>query len=371
MSERDKLLARMRQRHAELESQMADPELYQDPERYREVVQAHAELTPLVTADDALRALQAEAADVEAMMEASRDDHEMLELVRAERSALEAKIAAQAAAVDALLVPEDPDARRNVILEIRQAAGGEESALFARDLWDMYSHYADAQGYEVDLVEVSETELGGLRELVAMIQGRGAYSRLRFESGVHRIQRVPRTEASGRIHTSTTTVAIMPEADEVEIEIDPNDLRIDTYRASGAGGQHVNKTSSAIRITHLPTGMVVTCQDERSQHRNRDRALAVLRARLLEQQTLSQEQQQASERRDLVGTGDRSERIRTYNVHQNRVTDHRIGLTVYKLDQVLGGDLDLLIEPLLHAARGDALAAENLDGAFDAAADDD
>ena len=236
-------------------------------------------------------------------------------------------------------------------MEIRSGAGGEEAALFAQELYRMYESYADICGYQTEVVDISETELGGLKEIVFMISGRGAYSRLKYEMGVHRVQRVPVTESGGRIHTSTCTVAVMPEIDDVDIEINPADLQIDTYRASGAGGQHVNKTSSAIRITHLPTGLVVTCQDQRSQHKNKDRAMSVLRSRLYEMEQEKQDQAISAERRAQVGTGDRSERIRTYNYHQSRVTDHRINLTLYKLEDILAGELDLLVEPLIEFDR--------------------
>ncbi|MDI9470378.1 MAG: peptide chain release factor 1 [Bacillota bacterium] len=358
MNHRDDLAQSLITRQEELEAQLADPGLYEDQARYRAVVREHAALEPAVTAIREYRALQGRLEEARALLEESSelgDEPELEELLRDEVEQLEAELEASLGDLDDKLIPPDPSDLRDVVLEIRAAAGGDESALFARDLWDMYSRYCESRGFEIDLVEVNESELGGLRELVAVISGQAVYGRLRFESGAHRVQRVPRTESQGRIHTSTATVAVLPEVDEVELEIDPNDLRVDTYRASGAGGQHVNKTSSAIRVTHLPTGIVVTCQDERSQHRNRDKAMAVLRARLLEQEETRRDAALASERRSLVGTGDRSERIRTYNVGQNRVTDHRIGLTLYRLDQVLAGDLDLVIDPLIRAARGQEL----------------
>jgi len=245
------------------------------------------------------------------------------------------------------MLPSDPRDKRNVIIEIRAGAGGEEAALFAAELYNMYTLYAAAHNFRVELIDVNETDLGGYKQIVFALAGQKVFSRLKFESGVHRVQRVPETESGGRIHTSTVTVAVMPEVDEVEVEIRPEDLQIDTYRASGAGGQHVNKTSSAIRITHLPTGTVVTCQDQRSQFQNKERALAVLRAILLDQEEAARAGSIADERRSQIGTGDRSERIRTYNYPQSRVTDHRIGLTLYRLDDVLAGQLDLLVEPLM------------------------
>ena len=261
-----------------------------------------------------------------------------------------------------LLLPKDPNDDRNVIVEIRGGAGGEEAALFAHSLFRMYSMYAESKHFKCEVLNANETELGGVKEISFSIEGEGAYSRLKYESGVHRVQRVPETETQGRIHTSTVTVAVLPEAEDVEIEINPADLQIDTYRASGAGGQHVNKTESAIRITHLPTGLIVECQDERSQYKNKDKAMKILRSRLYEAKQREQEEQIASERRMQVGTGDRSERIRTYNYPQGRVTDHRIGLTLYRLEAILNGDLDELVDALSTAdqtAKLKAAAEEN------------
>ena len=249
------------------------------------------------------------------------------------------------------MLPRDPNDEKNVIVEIRGGAGGEEAALFSAVLFRMYSMYAERHGWQTELLNVNETELGGYKEISFMISGDGAYSRLKYESGVHRVQRVPETETQGRVHTSTATVAVLPEVDDVEIEINPKDLQIDTFRSSGAGGQHINKTSSAIRITHLPTGMVVECQDERSQFKNKDKAMRVLRSRLYEIEQAKQDAQVAADRRSQVGTGDRSERIRTYNYPQGRVTDHRIGLTLYRLDDILNGDLDEVIDALVAADR--------------------
>ncbi|HAA35473.1 MAG TPA: peptide chain release factor 1, partial [Gammaproteobacteria bacterium] len=257
-----------------------------------------------------------------------------------------------------LLIPKDPNDQRNIFLEVRAGTGGDEAALFAGDLFRMYTLYAEKRGWQVEIMSQSGGEHGGYKEVISRVAGRGAYSRLKFESGAHRVQRVPETEAQGRIHTSACTVAVMPEADEIDdVEINPADLKIDTYRASGAGGQHVNKTDSAVRLTHLPTGVVVECQDERSQHKNKARAMSILRSRLLEAKISEQKTEEAQNRRNLVGSGDRSERIRTYNFPQGRVTDHRINLTLYKLEEVLGGDLEQVIEPLVAEHQADELAA--------------
>ena len=258
-----------------------------------------------------------------------------------------------------LLLPKDPNDYKNVIVEIRGGAGGEEAALFAGSLFRMYSMYAERKGWKTEIMNENPTELGGYKEISFMIEGEGAYSRLKFESGVHRVQRVPETESQGRVHTSTVTVAVLPEAEEVEFTLDPADLQIDVFRSSGAGGQKVNKTSSAIRVTYLPTGMVVECQDERSQYKNKDKALKVLRSRLLEEKTAKQNAEIAGERRSLVGTGDRSERIRTYNFPQGRVSDHRIGLTLYKIEAIMNGDLDEIIDALVTADTAEKLKAED------------
>ena len=272
-----------------------------------------------------------------------------------EMSAAKSEIESISEELKILLLPRDPHDDRSVIVEIRGGAGGEEAALFAYNLYRMYNMYAEKRGWKTEIVSLNETELGGFKEVSFTIDGDGAYSRLKFESGVHRVQRVPETETQGRIHTSTATVAVLPEADEVELEIDPKDLKIDTFRSSGAGGQHINKTSSAIRVTHLPTGTVVECQDERSQYKNKDKALRVLRARLLDAKVAAQNAEIAANRKSQVGTGDRSERIRTYNYPQLRVTDHRIGLTIYRLFDVLNGDLDEIIDALIAADRAEKL----------------
>ncbi|HID15293.1 MAG TPA: peptide chain release factor 1, partial [Candidatus Atribacteria bacterium] len=282
-------------------------------------------------------------------------DPEMKELIKEEIKLLQDKIEKIEYKLKVLLIPKDPNDEKGVIIEIRSGTGGEEAALFAGDLFRMYSKYVEKKGWKLDIVEANSTELGGFKEVVFMVEGKGAFSRLKYESGVHRVQRVPETEAGGRIHTSAATVAVLPEAEDVEIEINPEDLRIDVYRSMGHGGQSVNTTDSAVRITHLPTGIVVTCQDEKSQLKNRAKALKVLKARLLDMEREKQERERRDLRRVQIGSGDRSERIRTYNFPQNRVTDHRIGLTLYKLDSILEGDLDELIEPLIASDTAEKL----------------
>ncbi|GAB4348339.1 MAG: peptide chain release factor 1 [Immundisolibacter sp.] len=342
------------ERHQELNALLAEPELAADGQRYAALAREHAELTPIATGYQ--RYLDTRAALAEARALADGDDADLRELARQELPELEQRLADGEAELLRLLLPADPDDRRNIFLEIRAGTGGDEAALFAGDLLRMYLRYAEAHGWQCDIVSASEGEHGGYKEVIVRIAGRGVYARLKFESGGHRVQRVPATEAQGRIHTSACTVAVLPEVDEIDsVDLNPADLRIDTYRASGAGGQHVNKTDSAIRITHLPTGTVVECQDERSQHKNRARALSLLKARLLEAERSRQEAAEAATRRSLVGSGDRSERIRTYNFPQGRVTDHRINLTLYKIDQVMAGELDLLIEPLRHEHEAEQL----------------
>lgn len=341
-------------RYEELNLLLSDPTVLSDQDRYRRLIQEHSSLLPLVNAFEDYRQLTAAASEHRDLLYTS-DDHEFRELVREELTSIETRLEARERELRNLLTPKDPNDDRNVIMEIRAGAGGEEAALFAAVLYRMYSQYAENQGWRTELVDMNETEIGGFREIVFMIEGQGAFSRFKYESGVHRVQRVPVTESGGRIHTSTVTVAVLPEAQAVDIEINPNDLEIDTYRASGAGGQHVNKTDSAIRITHKPTGIVVTCQDQRSQYKNKDRAMVVLRSRILEREQSRQSGEIASNRRSQVGTGDRSERIRTYNYQQGRVTDHRIGLTLYRLETILNGDIDELLNALVTADRANAL----------------
>jgi len=328
-----------------------------EQERFVALSREFAELDPIVEVIRDLRSAEAELAQTDELLAAPDTDPEMAELARAEQAELRERIAALQSALQIKLLPKDAADARSVILEVRAGTGGDEAALFAGDLFRMYQRYAEAQGWSVQVLSASESEAGGYREIVASISGKGVYARMKFESGVHRVQRVPETESGGRIHTSAATVAVLPEAEDIDIEIRNEDLRIDTMRASGAGGQHVNTTDSAVRITHLPTGIVVT-SSEKSQHQNRARAMQVLRARLFDEERQRAEQERAAERKDQVGSGDRSQRIRTYNFPQGRVTDHRIGLTVHKLQQVLAGDgLDEIIDALITDHQTRQLAA--------------
>ena len=349
-------LEAVRDRHEELEGLLAEPEVINDQNRYRDLSQEYARIDPVVKTYDAYRRAHE---DLLAAEEMSHDpEPEIRELGDEER-----KVAAQRCEnleieLQKHLVPSDPNDGRNTYLEIRAGTGGDEAALFSGDLFRMYSRYAERQGWQVEIMSQSDGEHGGFKEIICRIVGRGVYSRLKFESGAHRVQRVPATESQGRIHTSACTVAVMAEVDEVdEVDVSTGDLRIDTYRASGAGGQHVNRTDSAVRITHLPSGIVVECQDERSQHKNKARAMSLLKARLLAAQQEKQQSEQAQQRRQLVGSGDRSERIRTYNFPQGRITDHRINLTLYKLDEILQGDLDQVVGPLTNEYQAEQLAA--------------
>lgn len=334
-------------RYEELNQKLYDPASAADRELYASLMKEHKELEPIVEA-------YREYARCETALQGAKElleDPELREMAQEEIKANQARLEELEEEIKLLLLPKDPNDGKNVVVEIRGGTGGEEAALFAYDLYRMYTAYAEKQGWRTEIVSLNETELGGFKEVSFLVDGQGAYSRLKFESGAHRVQRVPETETQGRIHTSAATVAVMPEAEEVEIDIDPKDLQIDTFRSSGAGGQHINKTSSAIRITHLPTGMVVECQDERSQYKNKDKAMKVLRSRLLQQEQEKASAQVAEARRSLVGSGDRSERIRTYNFPQSRVTDHRIGLTLYKLEEILGGGLEELVDALIAADR--------------------
>ncbi len=334
-------------RFDELEARLAAPDLYDDPKQAAGLLRERNRLEPIVTAYRALEAAQATQQEAQEML----SDPDLRELAQEEFTAARAETERLTAELKALLIPRDPNDDKDVIVEIRGGAGGEESALFAHSLWRMYTMYAEKCGWTSEVLSQNMTELGGCKEIVFQISGDGAYSRLKFESGVHRVQRVPETESQGRVHTSTVTVAVLPEAEEVDFEISPADLKIDTFRSSGAGGQHINKTESAIRITHLPTGVVVECQDERSQHKNRDKAMRVLRTRLFEAEQAKQNAAIAAERRSQVGTGDRSERIRTYNFPENRVSDHRIKLTLYKLADFMDGAMDEVIDALITADR--------------------
>lgn len=342
-------------RYEELNMKLYDPAVAADRNLYRDLMKEHKEIEPIVEKYRALKKAEASLEDAEAILNDSEADKELHQMASDEMSAAKSDIESISEELKILLLPRDPNDDRSVIVEIRGGAGGEEAALFAYNLYRMYTMYAEKRGWKTEIVSLNETELGGFKEVSFTIDGDGAYSRLKFESGVHRVQRVPETETQGRIHTSTATVAVLPEADEVELEIDPKDLKIDTFRSSGAGGQHINKTSSAIRVTHLPTGTVVECQDERSQYKNKDKALRVLRARLLDAKVAAQNAEIAANRKSQVGTGDRSERIRTYNYPQLRVTDHRIGLTIYRLFDVLNGDLDEIIDALIAADRAEKL----------------
>ena len=342
-------------RYEELNMKLYDPAVAADRNLYRDLMKEHKEIEPIVEKYRALKKAEASLEDAEAILNDSEADKELRQMASDEMSAAKSDIESISEELKILLLPRDPNDDRSVIVEIRGGAGGEEAALFSYNLYRMYNMYAEKRGWKTEIVSLNETELGGFKEVSFTIDGDGAYSRLKFESGVHRVQRVPETETQGRIHTSTATVAVLPEADEVELEIDPKDLKIDTFRSSGAGGQHINKTSSAIRVTHLPTGTVVECQDERSQYKNKDKALRVLRARLLDAKVAAQNAEIAANRKSQVGTGDRSERIRTYNYPQLRVTDHRIGLTIYRLFDVLNGDLDEIIDALIAADRAEKL----------------
>ena len=333
-------------RYEELNMKLYDPAVAADRNLYRDLMKEHKEIEPIVEKYRALKKAEASLEDAEAILNDSEADKELRQMASDEMSAAKSDIESISEELKILLLPRDPNDDRSVIVEIRGGAGGDEAALFANSLYRMYSMYAESQGWKIEVLNANPTELGGYKEISFSINGDGAYSKFKFESGVHRVQRVPETETQGRIHTSTVTVAVLPEGDDVEVEINPKDLQIDTYRSGGAGGQHVNKTESAIRITHLPTGTVVECQDERSQYKNKDKAMKILRSRIYEKMQREQEEKIASERKLQVGAGDRAERIRTYNYPQGRVTDHRIGLTLYKLEQILNGDLTELFDAL-------------------------
>ena len=347
-------LEQLAHRLIEIDAMLAEPEIASNMDKYRKLSRERAELDPVVQAFNEFVRTEA---DVQAAQEMMADP-EMKEMAEEEYELGKNRIEELEAALQILLLPRDPDDDRSVFLEIRAGTGGDESALFAGDLLRMYSRYAESQGWKVELMSESPAEIGGYKEVIARIDGDSVYGRLKFESGAHRVQRVPETETQGRIHTSACTVAVLPEADEqTEININPSDLRVDTFRASGAGGQHVNKTDSAVRLTHLPTGLVVECQDDRSQHRNRDKAMQVLAARLKDMQQQEQQSKEAAQRKSLVGSGDRSERIRTYNYPQGRVTDHRINLTLYKLHGIMEGDLEELTGALRTEHQAEQLAA--------------
>lgn len=347
-------LEHLARRLIEIDALLAEPEIASDMDRYRKLTRERAELEPVVEAFTAYTGTEGDIAAAQEMM----SDPEMKAMAEEEFKLGKARLEELGADLQILLLPRDPDDGRSVFLEIRAGTGGDESALFAGDLLRMYSRYAEDKGWRVEMMSESDAEVGGYKEVIARIDGDGVYGRLKFESGAHRVQRVPETETQGRIHTSACTVAILPEADALnEIVINSSDLRVDTFRASGAGGQHINKTDSAVRITHLPTGLVVECQEDRSQHRNKDKAMQVLAARLKDKQQQEQHSKEAEQRKSLVGSGDRSERIRTYNYPQGRVTDHRINLTLYKLQHIMEGDLDELTDALLAEHQAELLAA--------------
>ncbi len=334
----------IKERYKELESKLSDPDIIKDQKTFRQLAKEHSDLGDIVRTYDRYLQVQNEMEDNRQMLNDS--DPDIRQLAKDELEALEKESEELEQRLKVLLIPKDPNDEKNILLEIRAGTGGDEAALFAADLFRMYSRYAEKKGWKVEILSSHETGIGGYKEIIALISGDKVYSRLKYESGTHRVQRVPETETQGRIHTSAVTVAVLPEADEVDVQINPQDLRIDVYRASGAGGQHVNKTESAVRITHIPTGLVVQCQDERSQHKNKAKAMKVLAARLYELKQKEQQKQLSEERRSMVGSGDRSERIRTYNFPQGRVTDHRIGLTLYKLEDIMQGNIDEIIEAL-------------------------
>ena len=347
-------LATLSERLDELNRLMSSEGVTDNMDNYRKITQEHAEITPIVEQYHVYEQSQSDITEAQKML----SDPEMKEFAQEEIEAGKAKLEEVEANLQKLLLPKDPNDDRNIFLEIRAGTGGDESALFAGDLFRMYSRYAERQGWRVEVVSASDSEVGGYKEIIAKIIGYGAYSKLKFESGGHRVQRVPETETQGRIHTSACTVAVLPEADEVsDVVINPAEIRIDTFRASGAGGQHINKTDSAVRITHLPTGIVVECQDDRSQHKNKAQAMSVLVARIKDAEVRAQQSKIASERRSLIGSGDRSERIRTYNYPQGRITDHRINLTLYKIDAITEGDMDELINALVAEHQADLLAS--------------
>jgi peptide chain release factor 1 len=352
-------LEQIEARYEALTEELSQPEVYSDPANYAKLNKQHRSLGEMVTKYREWKQMKSEFAGAKELFDAS-DDEEMRELARAEMSSLEGRIERAEEDLRVLLLPRDPNDEKNVILEIRAGTGGDEATLFAAEMLRMYGRYAERQGWKMDILDASESGIGGLKEAIAEISGDKVYSKLKHESGVHRVQRVPQTETSGRIHTSAVTVAVLPEAEEVDVKINPNDLRIDTFCSSGPGGQSVNTTYSAVRITHQPTGLVVSMQDEKSQIKNREKAMRVLRARLQELEEQKQHEAQASERRQMVGSGDRSEKIRTYNFKENRVSDHRIQLTVHQLDLVMEGALDEIINALVTHYQAEKLKAETV-----------
>lgn len=347
------------EKYNDIAEKLMDPNIINDTKAYASYMKEYKNLTPIVEKYREYCKILSDKTDAEEILADKSTDEEMRELAEAEIEEAKPKLEEITEELKVMLLPKDPDDDKNVIIEIRGGAGGEEAALFANSLYRMYTMYAESKHWKIEVLNINETELGGIKEISFNVIGEGAYSRLKYESGVHRVQRVPETESQGRVHTSTVTVAVLVEADEVELEINPTDLKIDVFRASGAGGQHINKTESAVRITHLPTGVVVECQDERSQYKNKDRAMKILRSRLYESMLEEQNEKIASERRSQVGTGNRSERIRTYNFPESRLTDHRIGLTIYRLESILNGNLDEVIDALATADTAAKLSARD------------
>ncbi len=352
----EKLLA-MQAHFEEIGEKLSDPAVISDRTQYASLMKEHKTLTPIIEVFSQYQSCRAEWEEARSILDSESDD-ELCEMAQSQFEESKERLAELEQKLRLLLLPKDPNDEKSVIMEIRSGVGGEEASLFANSVFRMYSMYAEAHHWKLEILNASPTELGGYKEISFSVEGEGAYSRLKYESGVHRVQRVPETESQGRIQTSAVTVAVLPEADEVELEINPTDLKIDVFRSSGAGGQHINKTESAVRITHLPTGLVVECQDERSQHKNKDKAMKVLRARLYEEMQQEQNDKIASERKMQVGSGDRSERIRTYNFPQGRMTDHRIGLTLYRLEGIMNGDLDEIIDALATADQAAKLAGQ-------------
>lgn len=355
MFEKLKLLE---ERYNEINEKLMDPDVINDNNQYKNLMKEYKNLTPIVEKFREYKKAKESFDEAKELLDNGGLDKDFKEMVQMEYEENKEKIEKYSEELKILLLPKDPNDDRNVIIEIRGGAGGEEASLFANSLYRMYTMYAESKGWKIEVLNANETELGGYKEISFSIEGEGAYSRFKYESGVHRVQRVPETESQGRVHTSTVTVAVLPEANEVELEINPADLKIDVFRASGAGGQHINKTESAVRITYLPTNLVVECQDERSQHKNKDKAMKILRSRLLEEMQREQTDKIASERRSQVGTGDRSERIRTYNYPEGRLSDHRIGLTIYRLEYILNGNLDEVVDALATADQAAKLSMQ-------------
>ncbi len=353
-------LSFIEKQYEELAVKISDPEVIADQATWQKLCKEHSDITPIVEKYREYKQNKSTIDEAKELMDAPDTDKEFREMLVSESQEAKANIERIEEELRILLLPKDPNDDKNVMMEIRGGAGGDEAALFAGDLFRMYSMYAESNRWKIEILSKSEIGIGGIKEISFMIQGQGAYSRLKFESGVHRVQRVPETESGGRIHTSTVTVAVLPEVEDVDVEINDDDLQIDTYRSGGAGGQHVNKTESAIRITHLPTGLVVTCQDERSQHKNKEAAMKMLRSKLYDMKEQERSAAIAADRKSQVGTGDRSERIRTYNFPQGRMTDHRIGLTLYKLDAIMNGDLNEIIDALITTDQSEKLKMQTM-----------